>query len=151
MTTLLFANNAETVLATAALSTDTVLNLAVGTGIVFPAPSANQTIILTLASALNSAIAEIVYCTNITVDSITVIRAQEGTIARTWNIGDFVANLLTAGTLNYFNQASGGTTAQRPTSPYIYQSYYDQTLSLPIWCAQITPSIIWHNAAGEPV
>lgn len=151
MTTLLFANQAQTALASPALSTDTTLNLAVGTGIIFPAPSANQILILTLSSALNAAITEIIYCTGIIGDVLTVERAQENTIARAWNIGDFVANLLTAGTLENFVQSNSGTTAQRPIPTYIGQPYYDTSLGYLICCNEFTPSVIWHNGSGNPV
>lgn len=50
----------------------------------------------------------------------------------------------------------GGTTAQRPTTTtlpgvILYQSYFDTTLGFPIWCKQVSPSIIWVNAAGVVV
>ena len=152
MTTLLFANQAQTALASPALSTDTVLNLAVGTGIDFPAPAANQMLILTISNALNSAITEIVYCTGISGDAITVERAQEGTLALAWNAGDFVANLLTAGTLKSLLQNNTFTTANRPIPTFVGQyGGYDLTLGIPIWAYQITPSVIWHNAVGTAV
>jgi len=47
--------------------------------------------------------------------------------------------------------AQGGTTAQRPVVPVLFQSYFDTTLGIPITCSQITPSIIWVNGAGFPV
>jgi hypothetical protein len=46
---------------------------------------------------------------------------------------------------------NGGSTAQRPVSPLLYQSYFDTTLGIPIVCSQITPSVIWVNFAGVPV
>lgn len=49
------------------------------------------------------------------------------------------------------NGNNGGTTAARPASPGLYQPYFDTTLGQPIWCSQITPSIIWVNAAGVAV
>ena len=45
----------------------------------------------------------------------------------------------------------GGTTAQRPTNPQIYQQYFDTTLGLPIWCETVTPSVTWTDAAGNSV
>lgn len=45
-----------------------------------------------------------------------------------------------------------GLTAARPTKNlYIGLSYYDQTLGLPVFVHQISPSIIWHTAAGAVV
>lgn len=45
----------------------------------------------------------------------------------------------------------GGTTAQRPTAPVLYQQYFDTTLGLPIWCDQVTPSVTWVDATGATV
>jgi len=151
MTTILFSNQAQTVLAMPALAASTTLILAAGTGIEFPTPLANQIIILTLISATNPAITEIVYCTNISTDTLTVIRGQEGTLAQNWLNGDFVANLMTAGTARSFLQNNECTTANRPIPTFIGQYAYDLTLGIPIWAYQITPSVIWHNAAGTTV
>jgi hypothetical protein len=149
MTTLLFANNAKTVLALPVLFTDTAVTVATGTGNTFPAPGVNESVILTFNSALNSAINEIVRCTNITGDVLTIVRAQEGTVARNWAVGDFIANLFTAGTAAYFPQFGYGTTAQRPTfNVVLAQYYFDSTLGIPIYCKTISPSITWVNSAG---
>ena len=45
----------------------------------------------------------------------------------------------------------GGTTAARPASPALYINYFDTTLGQPIWAKQITPTVIWVNAAGVAV
>lgn len=45
---------------------------------------------------------------------------------------------------------SGGTTANRPAVPKLYQFYVDTTLGQPIWCTQVSPAI-WINAAGVAV
>ena len=45
-----------------------------------------------------------------------------------------------------------GTTAKRPTTNlYIGRMYYDTTLQYPVWVHAISPSIVWHNAAGAVV
>jgi hypothetical protein len=41
----------------------------------------------------------------------------------------------------------GGTTAQRPASPQLYQDYFDTTLGFKICAKQISPSVIWVNIA----
>jgi len=47
--------------------------------------------------------------------------------------------------------SSSGTTAQRPTANlYIGQFWYDTSLGYPVWVHAISPSIVWHNAAGTP-
>ena len=151
MTQFLFSNNTETVLAANALFTDTTITVATGTGANFPAPISGQVIVLTLSAALNQAITEIVYCTNITGDVMTITRAQENTIAHNWYVGDFVANLFTAGSANQFAQVNSGSTSNRPIPTKIGQFYYDTTLGYPIYCNQITPSVVWHNSQGSPV
>lgn len=151
MTIFIFANEAETTLALPASSVDTALYLITGGGMNFPAPIAGQEVVLTLVSAVSSAIREIVYCTNITGDILTVQRAKENTVALNWNAGDFVQNLFTAGTLANFAQINSGTTGQRPVPTLIGQPYYDTTLGYQINCQQIAPSVIWHNGAGNPV
>jgi hypothetical protein len=49
-------------------------------------------------------------------------------------------------------QGQFGTTAKRPTTNlFIGLSYYDTTLGYPVFVHQISPSIVWHNAAGAVV
>ena len=122
MTTLLFANQAQTTLALPVASTDTVIYVAAGTGSYFPAPSANQAVTITLVNSINNLVVEIVSCTNITGDALTVIRGQEGTIPRAWNRGDFVTNLMTAGTANSFAQIYGLNNA-------LYSPHFANTLT----------------------
>ncbi|MFM0439279.1 hypothetical protein PQQ84_22660 [Paraburkholderia strydomiana] len=46
---------------------------------------------------------------------------------------------------------TGGPTSSRPTSPTLYQVYFDTTLQQPVVASQVTPSVIWVNAAGVQV
>ena len=55
-----------------------------------------------------------------------------------------------AGT-NFVVFAGQGPTANRPAQPVLNSMYIDTDLKEPIWCFQITPSIIWTNAAGVQV
>jgi hypothetical protein len=61
------------------------------------------------------------------------------------------------GWVSFFNgllkgfQPQGGTTAQRPTAPALWQDYFDTTLGYKITCKQITPSVVWVNGAGTTV
>lgn len=49
-------------------------------------------------------------------------------------------------------QGQTGTTAKRPTTNlWIGLCYYDTTLGYPVFVHQISPSIVWHNAAGAAV
>lgn len=151
MTTMLFTNNAKTTLAVAALNSATQFTVATGSGSLFPVPATNQVLVLTLNGAINPFMEEIVYCTAISGDVLTVTRAQEGTIAQNWNIGDFIVNLMTAGTAQNFLQVNSGSTSNRPVPTAIGQFYYDTTLGYPVYCNQITPSIVWHNSQGGVV
>ena len=42
---------------------------------------------------------------------------------------------------------AGGSTASRPTTPALYQVYFDTTLGLALTCSNISP-VTWVNAAG---
>jgi len=44
----------------------------------------------------------------------------------------------------------GGSTANRPNPPKLYQLYFDTTLGYEIECKQVSPAI-WVNAAGVQV
>ena len=107
MTFFLFSNQAQTALALPVAPTDTTITVASGTSSYFPNPTTGQIFTATLVSAQNNLINEICYVTNVTGDVWTVERAQEGTVARSWSIGDYVVNLLTAGTMEAFSQVSG--------------------------------------------
>jgi hypothetical protein len=102
----LFANNADTTLAAPVTNSATSLPLAAGTGALFPTPGAGQVVALTLQDQATGLINEIVYATALIGDTFTVERAQEGTTALAWNSGDFVSNLLTAGTAQAFQQTA---------------------------------------------
>lgn len=104
MTTLLFANQAQTTLAAPVSSTDTTIYLAAGTASYFPNPGADEVFKLTLIDTFSSLITEIVLVTAVVGDALTVVRGQEGTVPRAWKRGDFAANLMTAGTGNDFAQ-----------------------------------------------
>lgn len=93
----IFADNASTTLAGAISPTATTLNVAPGTGAEFPTPGVGQQFALSLTDALTGQQNEIMYCTAIAGDVLTVTRAQEGTIAQSWLAGDIAENRWTAG------------------------------------------------------
>ena len=154
MTTYLFANLAKSTLAAPVAPGDTTVSLFAGTGALFPSPGAGQGFTLSLLDQATGTITEIMLCTSRTGDVLTVTRAQEGTAAGSWVIGDFANNFITAGTAAQFAQmgqlAQGGTTGARPVPPRLYQAYMDTTLGIPITCTQVSPPI-WVSAAGVPV
>lgn len=99
---LLAANNAQSVLAAGISSSATTMTLNTGTGALFPAPVSGTSFFkLTLIDAATGQISEIVHVTARTGDTLTIVRAQEGTLARAWSVNDIAANMMTAGTLNY--------------------------------------------------
>lgn len=97
MALLLFANNATTVLAGPISAGATSVNLAAGTGAVFPNPTTGQYFSLTFVDQASGLLREIVYCTARSGDTCTITRAQEGTTALPWQAGDIAANYWTAG------------------------------------------------------
>jgi hypothetical protein len=98
--TILFANNAGSVLASALSSSAETAILAPGTGILFPNPAAGQYFQGTFVSQGNQTIREIVTVTGMSGDTITAMaRGQEGTAAIPWGVGDYFQILITAGTL----------------------------------------------------
>jgi hypothetical protein len=92
-----FADFINTTVAVAFPSSSTVLQLSSSVGL--PTLSAGQIMPITLNDASTGLIYEIVYVTSITGANLTVTRAQEGTTAQNWSIGDFVLCAPTAGTV----------------------------------------------------
>ena len=97
-TTFLFANEAESTLAMPVTPSDTSLVLVAGGGAEFPELSANEMFVITLVDAATTTFNEIMWVTAVTDDTLTVIRAQEGTTALNWVAGDLVNMYITAGT-----------------------------------------------------
>lgn len=93
------SNNASTTLAGPIIPGATTLNVQSGAGALFPAPGANQYFTLTLNDAATGLRNEICWCTNVTGDTLTVIRAQEGTSAQSWIANDLASNFWTAGSM----------------------------------------------------
>lgn len=94
MSEILFNNNAESTLAVAVLVGDLVLTVAAADAAKFPAPGANQFFKVTLATK-NTGAKEIVHCTARAGAVLTIVRAQEGTVALAFAIGDIVASRYT--------------------------------------------------------
>lgn len=91
-------NNADTTLAGALTTGATTVLLAPGTGAKFPSLAEGEFFPLTLVRTQGGEpVREIVYATARNVDSLTVLRAQEGTIAATFSAGDYAGCHPTAG------------------------------------------------------
>ena len=98
MTTLLFANNASTTLAQNITGLSQTIYLAAGTGAEFPSPTTGQAFYATIYNSSNT-VYEIVLVTNRNGDVLTVQRAQEGTTAQTWLVGNTIGMYPTAATM----------------------------------------------------
>lgn len=105
MTTLQFANNASTTLAQNVSVIATTIYLAAGTGSKFPSPSAGQSFYATLYNNSNT-VYEIVLVTARSGDVLTVVRAQEGTTAQSWLVGNTIGMYPTSATMNKLVQNS---------------------------------------------
>jgi len=79
-------------------SSGTSLVVASGDGAKFPAVPFNATVWVTAAQPLTTN-AEVVRVTGISTDTLTIVRAQEGSAARTVVVGDQIAATITNQTL----------------------------------------------------
>ena len=102
----LFANNAESTLAAGIDNDDTTLTVQTGHGARFPSPSGGDYFLLTLTQAGSETSWEIVKCTSRSGDTLTVVRAQEGTSAAAWGSGSKAELRLTAGALARYEGAT---------------------------------------------
>lgn len=104
MSTQLFANDATSTLAGAITSTAVTVNLQAGGGARFPNPAAGQYFVATFNDAATGLLEEIVWVTARSTDTLTIVRAQEGTTALAWNSGDLFSMYVTAGTMSQMLQ-----------------------------------------------
>lgn len=96
----LFTNNGSGSLATAVNTTDTTLVLGTGEGAKFPSLAGGDFALCTLTQGVGlESTWEIVKVTARVTDTLTVVRAQEGTAAASWGIGSKLELRTTAGTL----------------------------------------------------
>lgn len=107
----LFRNKAFSTLAQPLTSVATTLNVIGGHGDRFPEVIAPDFMLLTLQDAANNL--EVVKVTGRTAgsDALTIARAQEGSAARAWSIGDVVELRLTAFALAPLGLLEGAATA----------------------------------------
>ena len=104
----LFKNNASALLAASLTTTDTTIVLSAGLGNSFPAPSGSNYFYGTLFDDLGNY--EIVKCTARTTDTLTVVRAQDGTNPLEFTAGDGFALRPVAAVLNNFAQLDANNT-----------------------------------------
>lgn len=101
---IVLTNFQNTTLAAASASGSTSFTLSSSANL--PTLTAGQIMPLVLNDAATGAIFEVVYVTAISGAVLTVTRAQEGTTAQNWNIGDFAYCSPTAETLATINGSS---------------------------------------------
>lgn len=108
----LLANNASSRLAGNITNTQTNIPVMAGTGSLFPAPSGDEWFPLTAVN--QSGQVEIMKCTLRSGDTMTVVRAQEGTAAMAFGSNDRVELRVTAGVLNDMAQAAQDVAGMLP-------------------------------------
>ena len=92
---ILYTNNAASTLDAGIDDTVLTLDVSAGDGSLFPSPAnGTECFFVTLSNATSM---EIVKVTDRTTDTFTIVRAQEGTVASSFNAGDKVELLITAG------------------------------------------------------
>lgn len=166
----LLANNAASKLAASISATDTSISLQAGTGTMFPAPATGDWFPLTMISPAGTY--EIVRCTSRNGDVLEILRAQEGTSAKSFNAGDRAELRLTAAVINEKFDKAGGTitgsvtltadmTTYRPASPgtgvlFLGNSgskylFFDGTnYTMPGGQLYVNGSQVWHTGNFNP-
>lgn len=116
-----FSNNAITTLGSSLSSTALTATVASGTGNSFPTPAGSEFFTATLFAAGNTTGTpnEIVKVTARSGDTMTIVRAQEGTSAQNWNVGDTFANFATA---SFWNGTSTEADVQKQPGNYAVDS-----------------------------
>lgn len=76
---------------------DTTLYLPTGLGARYPSISGSQTFRVLIGTTESPSSGEIVTCTARATDTLTIVRAQEGTSAQAWPVGTAVQQVATAG------------------------------------------------------
>lgn len=101
----LFSNTASATLASSITSSSTTITVSTGLGALFPATPAGSYFYATLVDSSNNL--EIVKVTSRSADSMTVVRAQEGTTARSYAASDLLELRVTAAGLENLVQLDG--------------------------------------------
>lgn len=114
MTIFVFSNNASSLLASGISSSDTSVTVTSGQGALFPTISAGQAAMATLEDTSGNL--EIVKVTGRTTDTMVIVRAQEGTTARSYASGSRMELRVTAGLLAALLQKNGGDTLAGTTT-----------------------------------
>ena len=103
-----FTNNATATLAASLSTSSTSITVTTSQGALFPTLGAGEYFYGTLTNSSNNI--EIVKVTARASDTLTAVRAQEGTTALTWNAADKLELRITAADLNNFPQLDAANT-----------------------------------------
>jgi len=155
MTTYVFTNNANSVLAAPIASGDTTLTVTTGQGAIFPAPVGDEVFTVTLEDTLLGT-REVVLVSARAGDSMTIARGQEGTTPQGFAQGAVVSHRLTAGALDWLASLStpavGGVIYRTPNSGDIQiitpGSAADQGIVVKGRAGQVASLQEWQNSAG---
>ena len=115
--TVLFTNNAASNLASSITNTATSLTVTTSSGSIFPNPTGGDYFLVTLQGISGTPI-EIVKCTSRSGDTMTIVRAQEGTTASAFTGGDKVELRVTAGQMTGASKSglASGTITENSTT-----------------------------------
>ncbi len=114
MSIFVFSNNASTLIASGITATSTTVTCQAGQGPLFPAISAGQVAACTLEDVSGNI--EVVYATGRSGDTLTIVRAQEGTTAAVFASGSRLEQRVTAAVLASLLQKQGGDTLSGTTT-----------------------------------
>lgn len=116
--TVLYSNNAASTLASSITNVATSLTVATGEGALFPSPTGGDYFYATLEDGSNNR--EIVKVTARSTDTFTIVRAQDGTTARSFASGSKVELRITRAMLDDFklDAATGSLDGGLPDSNY---------------------------------
>jgi hypothetical protein len=155
MNDILFTNFAFSQLSVGINASATTIVVELGHGARFPAPTSGDYFFVTLENA--SLAREIVKVTARTSDTLTVVRAQDGTSALSWLAGDTVALRLNAAAIstminNVVRKTSStgsavlpvGTTAERDASPAAGYLRFNDDLDKP----EVYNGTAWGSVGG---
>lgn len=150
MAKIIFCNNATSTLAGGIVSSATTANLSAGTGALFsPAPSAGEFIVATFTDAATGNINEIVHITNVSGDTVTIVRGQEGTAAANWAAGDIVTAMVTAGSLQALDQATN--TPGKLLGLEVFSTAGSHTPTVPAGCNTVIAELQGAGGSGGAV
>ena len=125
----ILVNNFNTTLSAASSSTATTFTVSSSANL--PTLAAGEVLPITLNDAATRQVFEICYVTSISSNVLTVERAQEGTSAQNWNVGDFIWNGPTAGTALLQNTVDDFTTSGLITAGGGIAVPSGQTITIP--------------------